>query len=491
MQSLEFFTGVDLSSKEHQVCVLDLEGKVCGQRGFAHCGKGLHEMIDWIVNTTGAPAEKVGVVIETPRGPVVESLLGRGFVVHSINPKQMDRYRDRFSVAGAKDDRLDARVLAETARLDRSHLRTVDAQMPEMVQLRHCSRLCAQLNEDKVRLSNQLHQILWNYYPQFLELQVDLARTWVLELLMMAPTPQKAKRMHVSSIQKLLRKHRIRSQDAETIKRRLSNTSVSVAEGVTEGAVFQLNSVVNRLRLATEELKRTYDEMDRLIEAYDEALGERARKADGDSEAMQWQRDVEILSSLPGVGRIVLATLLAEAADLLQLRDYIALRAFGGTAPVTRRSGKMHRVVRRRAVNHRLQYAIYHWARSRGSRSSMTQSAKTNTPLCVPRATATQGRCAASLTDSSNLLARCSQTNRFLIKITQDMNSPHSIQLKLDCGVIAPQKLLTNGRKSFYHFPELLESSQPAPVVLRTQTQLEHPAQHFFSLKHPFERHVR
>ena len=134
MQPLELFAGVDWSSKEHQVCVLDLEGKVCGQRGFAHCGKGLHEMIDWIVNTTGAPAEKVGVVIETPRGPVVESLLGRGFVVHSINPKQMDRYRDRFSVAGAKDDRLDARVLAETARLDRSHLRALDAQMPEVVQ---------------------------------------------------------------------------------------------------------------------------------------------------------------------------------------------------------------------------------------------------------------------------------------------------------------------------------------------------------------------
>ena len=32
-------------------------------------------------------------MIETPRGPVVESLLGRGFVVHSINPKQMDQFR--------------------------------------------------------------------------------------------------------------------------------------------------------------------------------------------------------------------------------------------------------------------------------------------------------------------------------------------------------------------------------------------------------------
>ena len=36
----------------------------------------------------------------------------RGFTVHSINPKQLDRFRDRISPAGAKDDRRDARVLA-------------------------------------------------------------------------------------------------------------------------------------------------------------------------------------------------------------------------------------------------------------------------------------------------------------------------------------------------------------------------------------------
>ena len=33
----------------------------------------------------------------------------RGFAVHALNPKQLDRFRDRFS--GAKDDRRDARVL--------------------------------------------------------------------------------------------------------------------------------------------------------------------------------------------------------------------------------------------------------------------------------------------------------------------------------------------------------------------------------------------
>ena len=50
MQPLEFCVGVDWSSKEHQVCVVNMESKVCGQRGFAHCGKGLHEIIDWILN---------------------------------------------------------------------------------------------------------------------------------------------------------------------------------------------------------------------------------------------------------------------------------------------------------------------------------------------------------------------------------------------------------------------------------------------------------
>ena len=57
-----------------------------------------------------AMAETVGVAIETPRGPVVESLLALGLAVHSINPKQLDRFRDRYSPAGAKDDRRDARA---------------------------------------------------------------------------------------------------------------------------------------------------------------------------------------------------------------------------------------------------------------------------------------------------------------------------------------------------------------------------------------------
>ena len=41
-------------------------------------------------------ASAVAVAVEVPHGPVVDVLLDRGFIVHAINPKQLDRLRDRF-----------------------------------------------------------------------------------------------------------------------------------------------------------------------------------------------------------------------------------------------------------------------------------------------------------------------------------------------------------------------------------------------------------
>src|SRR5207245_5774097 len=61
----------------------------------------------WLQQTTGASPSEIAVAIETPRGPLVELLLERDFQVFALNPKQLDRFRDRFTVAGAKDDSRD------------------------------------------------------------------------------------------------------------------------------------------------------------------------------------------------------------------------------------------------------------------------------------------------------------------------------------------------------------------------------------------------
>src|SRR5881392_4024666 len=111
-----WFVGVDWATETHHVRVSDARGRKLGARTFAHSGEGLAAMAAWILEVTGAAPEAVFVAIEVPHGPVVESLMERGFRVHAINPKQLDRFRDRFSPAGAKDDSRDAEVLGDAHR---------------------------------------------------------------------------------------------------------------------------------------------------------------------------------------------------------------------------------------------------------------------------------------------------------------------------------------------------------------------------------------
>lgn len=100
----------------------------------------------------------MAVSIEVPHGPVVDTLFDRGFVVYAINPKQLDRLRDRFSVARAKDDRRDAHVLADGIRSDRHLFRRLRRADPRLIGLRAWSRLAEELQGERVRLSNRVHE---------------------------------------------------------------------------------------------------------------------------------------------------------------------------------------------------------------------------------------------------------------------------------------------------------------------------------------------
>jgi transposase len=158
------------------------------------------------------------------------------------------------------------------------------------------------------------------------------------------------------SIARILKDHRIRRLDAATVLQTLRKTPLFVAPGTTEAACAHIRTVAARLRLVNQQIKEAHQALDGLcakLEAATESPSGQNRE----------QRDVTILRSWPGIGRIVLATLLTEATEPLRARDYHALRALAGTAPVTRRSGKQCFVIRRLACNKRLQNAVHHWSR--------------------------------------------------------------------------------------------------------------------------------
>src|SRR5829696_5477900 len=212
-ETFRWFAGIDWGSAKHQACLLDGAGKVVGERAFPHGGAGLAALCDWLVSIAG-DAGSVAVAIEVPHGPVVDALLDRGFAVHAINPKRLDRLRDRFSVAGAKDDRRDARIAAAGLRTDPHLFRRVVVGDPAVIERREWSRLAEELQRERVRLGNRIRQQLWRYYPQRLALSEDVAAEWVLALWTMAPTPAGAARLREASVAKLLRRHRIRRVDA-------------------------------------------------------------------------------------------------------------------------------------------------------------------------------------------------------------------------------------------------------------------------------------
>ena len=203
---LAWFAGIDWGSQTHQACVLDAAGEVLGERGFEHGGAGLAEMTGWLLSFSAGAAE-VGVAIETPRGPVVESLMEHGFAVHSVNPKQLDRFRDRLSPAGAKDDRRDARVLASALRTDAHCFRRLEPTDAAVVELREWSRLSDDLTRERVRLANRMRQQLWRYYPQFLDaVGNDVAAPWALELWRRLPTPCEAGRVRETTLPNVKRR---------------------------------------------------------------------------------------------------------------------------------------------------------------------------------------------------------------------------------------------------------------------------------------------
>jgi transposase len=354
------FVGIDWATESHQVCVMNPGAKTLCERSVQHTGDALAELAETLLRFCDDDPRRGAIAIETNRGAVVETLLERGFHVFSINPKQLDRFRDRHTVAGAKDDSLDAFVLADSLRTDEHCFRRLRIDSPSIIQLREISRLSDELREELNRLSNRLREQLLRYYPAMLKLCPAADEPWFWSLLEMAPAPENALRLRAGRIQEVLKKHRIRRLNAEQILSQIKAKPLVVARGTVEAACFHIESLIPRLRMVHAQRQKCLDRVDAMFESDSIEQNDNTEKLDAEKRE---HRDIDIIRSMPGIGKIIAATMLAEASQALEERDYHVLRSLGGVAPVTRRSGKKCIVIMRRACNEKLRNAFYHWGR--------------------------------------------------------------------------------------------------------------------------------
>lgn len=272
VEQFKAFVGVDWGRAHHDVCVLDAQGRLVGERRFKHDGEELKALCDWLA--TRGEAAQVAVALETPHGPVVETLQERGFAVFSLNPKQLDRFRDRFTVAGSKDDRLDARVLAESLRTDQPRFRALELLPPLVLELRECSRLRDELQHERQRWLNRLRDQLWRYFPAMLEASAAIDSDWFLELCTAVPTPAAAHQVQPERIEALLKTHRVRSLDASTVLARLRAPALVVPAPLVAAAREHVDVCVAQLRLLHEQHRRAL----RRLEELEEQLAQEQQK---------------------------------------------------------------------------------------------------------------------------------------------------------------------------------------------------------------------
>jgi transposase len=178
MPDYELYVGIDWGTQSHQGCITDAGGARLSERAVAHSGPGFAALVTELTRHGPAPP-RIAVGLEVPRGALVDTLLERGVYVFALNPKQLDRFRDRHSVAGAKDDRRDAFVLADALRTDRAAFRRLDPEDARLLPLREWSRVHEDLVQERTRLTNRLREQRWRFFPQALTLCPAADEPWL------------------------------------------------------------------------------------------------------------------------------------------------------------------------------------------------------------------------------------------------------------------------------------------------------------------------
>jgi len=339
------FVGIDWSERHHDVCVMDVEGRVLAKGQVPDGVQGLAQLHEMVAAHAKEPSEVV-VAIEIDRGLLVGALVASGYTVHAVNPLSVDRYRDRHRTSGAKSDPGDAKVLADLVRTDRHLHRQVagDSELAEAVKV--LARAHQSLIWSRQRHANQLRNVLREFYPAALEaFGTDLTSSDALAVLALAPTPAQGRSLRAPRIAAALTRggrRRGAAERAEQIKAALRSTQLEAPEVVSRAYGEVVRSTVAILAEMTSQIEALAQELQSRFEEHP---------------------DAEILRSLPGLGSVLGARVLAEFGDdPTRYADPRGRKNYAGTSPITKASGRSRVALARFARNRRLADSLEMWA---------------------------------------------------------------------------------------------------------------------------------
>ena len=335
----QVFAGIDRATADHVACVVDIAGRVVDRFSACHDKAGIDALIARL--RRGGVSE---AAIERGDGALVTALLAAGLNVVVITSRQVRNLRSRYGAAGAKDDRFDSFVLADTLRTDRARLRPLIPDAPATVTLRAAVRARRDLVAHRVAACNQLRAHLAVAFPAAVGLFHDLDSPISLAFLARFGSQDAVGQLDEQAISAWLKTIPVRGRPAPVsvlcARLRAAPLGATGPDGAAQAAITAaLTATVTMLAAQARALETEI------------------------SAQLAAHPDAHIFTSLPRTGTLRAARLLAEIGNCRsRFPDPGSLASQAGVAPVTRQSGTHISHGFRWAVSRQLRDAVRDFA---------------------------------------------------------------------------------------------------------------------------------
>lgn len=312
-----YIVGIDIGKNHHEASIVSPEGKQIGRSlRFATTHKGADSLMSFIFKNIGNSPCVFGMeAIGHYWYPIYSFLKAKGYTICVINPIQSDSLRKMY-IRQTKNDSIDSFLIAEVIRFGQFGTTSMaDENILAMRQLcRYRDSVISSRTEIKLRIGTIMEQIFPEYEKQFSSLWMSTSMG-ILEKYL---TPENIENAPIDELFEIIKDkshNRLTKAKAISIKEAAADTfGIKIAQ---DAFSFQLKQLIDRMNF-----------LDKQIEALDCQILECYEKFDC------------YLHTIPGIGMIAAAAILAEIGDINRFKSSSALVAFAGIDPTVRQSGE-------------------------------------------------------------------------------------------------------------------------------------------------------
>ena len=314
-----YIVGIDIGKNHHEASIVSPEGKQIGRSlRFATTHKGADSLMSFIFKNIGNSPCVFGMEATGHYWyPIYSFLKAKGYTIYVINPIQSDSLRKMY-IRQTKNDSIDSFLIAEVIRFGQFGTTSMaDENILAMRQLcRYRDSVISSRTEIKLRIGTIMEQIFPEYEKQFSSLWVSTSMG-ILEKYL---TPENIENAPIDELFEIIKDkshNRLTKAKAISIKEAAADTfGIKIAQ---DAFSFQLKQLIDRMNF-----------LDKQIEALD-------------IEIMKYYEQFDCyLHTIPGIGIIGAATILAEIGDISRFKNSSALVAFAGIDPTVRQSGEFN-----------------------------------------------------------------------------------------------------------------------------------------------------